>query len=156
MEIMVVKRKCFSLAVLKGISEILGDTNEGLTGSEIEHYLAQANIKDTFPLLKKSKRLFNAFGNYQNNTKCSNNILDFIALSLAPASYVNKPEEFIKKKNLINQQLSFIGYQFNHTGKFSEITQAKTITEAQRKADDLKSKLENRNAHIQIFKYCKA
>lgn len=153
---MATKRSCFTHAVLEGISEILGDTHEGLTGSEIEHYLAQANIKDTDPLLKKSKRLFNAFANYQNESKCSNSILNFIALALAPARYVNEPEDFIKKKNLINQQLSFIGYQFNDTGKFSEITQAKTITEAQRKADDLKSKLENRNAHIQIFKYCKA
>lgn len=33
---------------------------------------------------------------------------------------------------------------------------AKTISEAQRKADNLKVKLEQRNAHTEIFKYCKA
>lgn len=153
---MVVKRKCFSHAVLEGIAKILGDTNEGLTGSEIQHLLAQSKIIDISPTLTKWKRLFDAFATYQNENQCSNKILNFIAFALAPAKYVDDPNTFTHKRNLINQQLSFIGYQFNDTGKFSEITQVKTITEAQRKADDLKSKLENRNAHIQIFKYCKA
>ena len=56
----------------------------------------------------------------------------------------------------INQQLAFIGYQLNETGKFSEVIQAKTISEAQQRAKNLKTKLENRNAHLALFKYCKA
>jgi len=33
------KRKCFTPAVLEGIARILGDTNSGLTGPEIGHFL---------------------------------------------------------------------------------------------------------------------
>ena len=100
--------------------------------------------------------MYDAFAVYQNESQCSNNILNFIALALAPAKYVESPYFFSEKRNQINQQLSFIGYQFNENGKFSEIKQATTISEAQRKADDLKSKLEQRKTHTEIFKYCKA
>lgn len=153
---MAIKRKCFTQPVLEGISKILGDTNSGLTGSEIQHLLAQSKIADVSPTSTKWKRLYDAFAVYQNESQCSNNILNFIALALAPAKYVESPDFLSEKRNQINQQLSFIGYQFNENGKFSEIKQATTISEAQRKADDLKSKLEQRKTHTEIFKYCKA
>lgn len=153
---MITKRKCFTQPILEGISKILGDTNSGLTGSEIQHLLVQSKITDTSPTSTKWKRLHDAFAVYQNESQCSNHILNFIALALAPAKYVDNQEVFSEKRNLINQQLSFIGYQFNENGRFSEIKQASTISEAQRKADDLKTKLEQRKAHTEIFKYCKA
>ena len=53
----------------------------------------------------------------------------FIQLALSPAKFVNNEYEFTEKRNAINQQLAFIGYQLNETGKFSEIIQAKTISE---------------------------
>jgi uncharacterized protein (TIGR02391 family) len=150
------KRKCFTPAVLEGIARILGDTSSGLTGSEIQYTLAQSQITDTDPLRTKWQRLYNAFVNYQNNKQCSNAILNFIAYALSPAKYVNNQSYFEEKRNLINQQLSFIGYQYNTNGKFSEIKQATTISEAQQKADNLKSKLEERNSHNEIYKCCKA
>jgi uncharacterized protein (TIGR02391 family) len=151
-----IKRKCFTQPVLECLSKILGDTNSGLTGSEIQHLLTQSKITDVSPTSTKWKRLFDAFAVYQNENQCSNHILNFIALALAPAKYVNTPDAFAYKRNQINQQLSFIGYQFNDTGRFSEIKQASTISEAQRKADDLKTKLEARTVHREIFNYCKA
>lgn len=153
---MVPKRKCFSRALLEGISKIIGDTDNGLKGHEIGPLLTQSKINDISPTSTKWKRLFDAFANYQNINQCSNSILNFIALALAPAKYVDSPSVFAEKRNQINQQLSFVGYQFNENGSFSEIKQATTISEAQRKADDLKTKLEQRNTHIEIFKYCKA
>lgn len=153
---MTTKWNCLTDVILEEVSKILGDTNYGLTGSEIGHLLAQSKIRDISPSQSKWKRLYEAFVVYQNENQCCNNILNFIAKTLAPAKYIDKPDEFINKKNLINQQLSFIGYQLNDTGKFSKIMSAKTISEAQSKADNLKLKLEQRNAHTEIFKYCKA
>ncbi len=152
---MAILRNCFTQPTLEGISKILGDTSSGLTGSEIQHLLAQSKIADASPTSTKWKRIYDAFAIYQNKNQCSNHILNFIGLALAPAKYVNNPEVFAEKRNQINQQLSFIGYQLNENGKFSEIKQASTISEAQRKADDLKTKLEQRKAHREIFNYCK-
>jgi len=153
---MSIMRKCFTPAVLEGIAQILGDTNSGLTGSEIGHFLNQSQITDTDPTLTKWKRLYNAFANYQNQKQCSNAILIFIQHALAPVKYVNNQAEFEEKRRLINQQLNFIGYQYNENGKFSEVKQVTTISEAQQRADNLKSKLENRNTHREIYKYCNA
>lgn len=152
----IIRRKCFTQPVLKVISKILGETYEGLTGSEIQYLLMQSKITDIEPDLTKWKRLYSAFANYQNIQQCSNNILSFISLALAPAKYVDNPESFSEKRNQINQQLSFIGYQFNENGKYSEIKQANTISEAQIKADNLKTKMKQRKSHSEIFKYCKA
>jgi uncharacterized protein (TIGR02391 family) len=152
----IIKRKCLTQAVLENISKILGDTNSGLKGSEIGHLLAQTKIADTDSTITKWRRLYNAFANYQYQNQCSNDILKFIGYALAPAKYVNRQSEFEEKRALINQQLHFIGYQYNENGKFMEITQATTISEAQQRANNLKSKLESRNTHAEIFKCCKA
>ena len=78
------KRKVLSIAVLELLSNILGDTTDGLTGTEIHRFLLQAGIYDiseneTF--LAKRKRLFNAFTNFQSTQKCCNNILNLFNLS---------------------------------------------------------------------------
>lgn len=153
---MATRRKCLTQAVLEGISKILGDTNNGLTGSEIQYLLTQCQIEDIDSQNTKWKRIYSAFANYQNKNGCSNEILRFIGFALAPAKYVNNQYEFAEKRNAINQQLAFIGYQLNETGKFSQTKQVNTISEAQQKAINLKTTLENRNAHAAIFKYCKA
>lgn len=152
----VIKRKCLTPAILDGVAKILGDTSSGLTGGEIGHLLKQSNIEDIDPSNTKWKRLYNAFANYQNTMHCSNHILKFIGYAMAPAKYVNANSEFEEKRALINQQLSFIGYQLNDTGKFSEIAQAKTISDAQQRAINLKIELQNRRVHPAIFKYCTA
>ena len=68
-------RKCFNVAVLELLSNILADTEKGLTGTEIHRFLLQAGIEDIAEneqFLAKRKRLFNAFANFQNTKKCSN------------------------------------------------------------------------------------
>ena len=64
---MATKRKCFTQAILEGIAKILGDTNNGLTGSEIQYLLAQSQIEDIDSQNTKWKRIYSAFANYQNN-----------------------------------------------------------------------------------------
>jgi hypothetical protein len=43
------KRKCFETYILEEIAKILGDTDSGLTGSEIQRTLAQSQLTDTDP-----------------------------------------------------------------------------------------------------------
>lgn len=151
-----VLRKCFSANVLEMISNILGDTERGLTGSEIHNFLLQTKIEDISPNLTKRTRLYNALANSQNIHKCSNQILAFIQNALSPSRYVNNQEEFERLRNAVNQQLAFVGYELQPNGRFREIEKASTISDVQNKVEDLKQKLENRNAHQEVFKYCKA
>lgn len=99
----IVKRRCFTQATLEGIAKILGDTSNGLTGSEIQYLLQQSQIEDIDSQNTKWKRLYSAFANYQNTHQCSNKILYFIQLALSPAKFVNNEYEFAEKRNAINQ-----------------------------------------------------
>lgn len=152
-----IKRKELNVAVLELLSNILGDTTDGLTGTEIHRFLLQAGISDisendTF--LSKRKRLFNAFVNFQNTQKCCNNILKFIQLVLTPSRFVGKSEEFEALRSKVNQQLAFEGYEIKENGKFAQIQKANVISDVELKVENLKQELINRNAHNQIFRYC--
>lgn len=48
-------RYCLNQGILERISKILGDTSNGLTGSEISYFLQQCNIKDVTPEITKWK-----------------------------------------------------------------------------------------------------
>lgn len=150
------QRKCLSPAIIEGISDILGDTDKGLTGSEIHHFLLQAQIDDIDSLNTKRKRLFNAFANFQNRKGCSNNILNFITLALNPVRYVSDQFEFERQRKLVNQKLAFVGYQLNKNGKFSEVEKASIISDVEIKVSNLKQEIERRKGHPEILKYCKA
>ncbi len=79
----IVKRRCFTQATLEGIAKILGDTSNGLTGSEIQYLLQQSQIEDIDSQNAKWKRLYSAFANYQNTHQCSNKILYFTLSKIA-------------------------------------------------------------------------
>ena len=46
-------RRCLNQGVLERISKIIGDTSDGLTGSEIAYFLKQCNIRDIAPDITK-------------------------------------------------------------------------------------------------------
>lgn len=60
------------------LAQILGDTEEGLTGSQIGQLHSQARIKDVDANNTKWKRLYNAFSNCQNKAKNSTCVFNFI------------------------------------------------------------------------------
>lgn len=150
-----VQRRCLPQGVLERVSQILGDTEEGLTGSQIDYFLKQCGLEDVAPNITKWKRIYSAFANEQNNKKCSNSILKFIQTVINPTRYINM-QEFERKRNAINEALSYIGYELGENGKYHEVIVASTISEAQRRANELLFSLKARNAHSDIFKYCKA
>ena len=143
-------------SVLEGICRVIADTHNGLTGTEIAKFLAEVDITDIDATNTKWKRLFNAFTTFQYNKQLSNNILTFINKSMNPARFVGRLNEFEAIRFELNKRLSFIGLVFTETGKFQSTIISKTISEAEQKADKLKSKLKTRNAHAKIFEYCNA
>lgn len=142
--------------VIEGISKTLGETNKGLSGTEIEKFLAEAQIDDCDPIITKWKRLYNAFVNYQNKNRNSNNILTFINKSMSPTRFVGKNELFEDIRFELNKYLSFSGLKLKENGKFTSTDSSSTILEAEQKANRFKSKLQQRNTHEKIYEYCKA
>ncbi len=148
-------RKCLPPNVIEMIAKTIGDTENGLTGTEINRLLLQSNIEDIDANNSKWKRIFNAFAENQNRLKCSNQILKFIANALAPSRYITQKDKYYKMLKEVNQQLAFVGYELKNDGQYREINVAKTIDDIQIKVENLKQKLEERKVHQEIFKYCK-
>lgn len=145
--------QCFSQGQLERLARILG---EEVTGSILPLLMEQAHLKDQKELSTKWKRIYNGFVNFQNEKNCSNQIMNFIKLIIDPSRYIDKSKEYNILLCSLNQVLSFVGYEAKEDGKIYLCPQAKTLTEAEKKANSLKKKLEQQNIHHQIFKYCNA
>ena len=99
----------FSQSELEAISQALGDTSDGLSGSEITNLLASLGFSDPTPAMTKWKRLYNAFAERQNYSKNRRAILEFIRQATKPARYARQPERFEPLRTKINCALAFSG-----------------------------------------------
>ena len=96
--------------------KVLADTNNGLTGSEIAHTLAQIGVIDTDPMMTKWKRLYNALADEQTKNKAGNKVLSFIYISLHPTRYINNREHYELKLKHVNTVLAFHGLAIRDDG----------------------------------------
>ena len=55
----------FTQSNLEALANVLGETNEGLSGSEIHNFLMVAKIEDVDPKNTKRYRLFGTLANFR-------------------------------------------------------------------------------------------
>lgn len=150
----------FKPSTLETLCEIIGDTSDGLTGTELHRLILQAQMddvsySDTF--LAKRKKLYNAFANEINTHHCSNNIILFIQLVLDPARYVGRSELFETRRQAVNKQLAFEGIEIDETGKAVALNEkASRLQDVELRVKGLHKKLEQRQTHPAVFAYCRA
>lgn len=141
--------------VLQGIARIMGDTKDGLKGSEIERYLQMVGIEDFSPNITKWQRLFNAFAVYQKNTNCCNAILNFCKNYFEPTRFVNNDKLLFESQRIdINRLLAFSGYEITERGGIRKTSKISTISEAEDRANTLRHELKARNTHNEVFRFC--
>lgn len=150
------KQLPLSSELLESICRIIADTDNGLSGTELARLLPESKISDVDPDITKWKRLFNAFGAWQNEHQCSNNIFVFIMKAMAPVRYMADKEKFDWRRDQLNKRLIFIGLKIADNGKIVSIPKAETINEAEKRASQLKYKLIERNVHQDVIRFCKA
>jgi uncharacterized protein (TIGR02391 family) len=147
--------KQFTRAQLQAIADALGDTSEGLTGSEIAHLLATCHIPDTSPEITKRHRLFNAFANHQNAKQDRIPILAFIRHAMKPEAYIRTPDRYEPMRARLNRALLFAGMQIEANGKLVSADAAQTISEAQRRARELRTDMETLGIHPEVLRFCR-
>lgn len=147
--------KRFTQSQLQSIADALGDTNEGLSGSEIHHLLVTCHISDTDPLITKRHRLYNAFANYQNTSQKRDSILAFIRKAMKPERFARFPERFEPMRANLNRALAFTGLGLEASGKLITVAQANTLTEAQRRSIELRADLIPRGIHPDVLSFCR-
>ncbi len=146
----------FQGGTIEAISRVLGDTEHGLTGSEIGKTLADTPIPDTDPSATKWKRLYNAFVAFQNEQQVANHIVVFITRSMAPARYTTTRDKFSWRQERLNAVLCFEGLRVTDDGKVARAEKAATLDDAARLAGRLKAELERRGAHAEVLRFCVA
>lgn len=142
--------------MLEAVCRVLGDTGDGLTGQEIGYILADMEVEDPSAGMTKWKRIFNALALQQNKHQVGNHLIMFVNRAMAPARFVQRPEQFHRMQDGLNVALSLAGYAVNDQGKVVRTTQETTVAGAVARAKRLKSTLEARGTHSQVFAYCTA
>ena len=140
---------------IEQIARILGDTNNGYTGSEIGHLLMQCNMQDMDPGLTKWKRLYNAFCQKVNNDRSSNAVFAFLLHCFEPAQGLRKPERYKWMRLEVNTVLMLVGIEIGMDGKFYKTVVADTVSEVHRRTKELRDKLTGYGAHPEVLKCCR-
>jgi uncharacterized protein (TIGR02391 family) len=146
----------FSASDLEAVCKVIADTTHGLKGDEIGYILADMRLDDADVGMTKWKRLFNALVKAQNKHQVGNHLIMFINRAMTPSRYVKAPEMFDWRRDNLNVVLSFSGYCVREDGKVALSTKESTLSGARARAGKLKSMLEQRGAHAEVFRYCNA
>src|SRR5438046_1425528 len=96
--------------VVESISDVLGATDSGLTGSEIGKYLAPCGIPDGTTSTKRV-RLYEALSSKQQRDDCGKSILHFIETTMDPVNHTAMPGWFESKRAELNKVLAFSGFE---------------------------------------------
>ncbi|MCK5282429.1 MAG: TIGR02391 family protein [Nanoarchaeota archaeon] len=148
--------KKFDYDQLKAICNILGDTNEGLTGSEIKEALSQLNIVYIPEGNNKASYLFHSLKWRQELDLNGSGTIKFIEKCMTPIRYIGNHSLHNSRLEKLNIALSLLGLKLEENGKIQYIEKAESLKEAMDKANRLKRKLEERNVHIDVLKFCRA
>jgi uncharacterized protein (TIGR02391 family) len=145
----------FTEAQIRGIADALGDTDNGLTGTEIADLLAACEITDTDPAITKRHRLYDAFAHEQNQRQDRTRVLGFIRKAMKPERFLRSPERFEPMRALLNGALAFAGLGVDASGVITGVEQARTLSEAQRRAQELRADLSTRGVHPDVLRFCR-
>jgi len=145
----------FTQSQLQAIAEALGDTSEGLSRSEIGHLLNTCRMGDPSPAMTKRHRLYNAFVESQNKRQDRVAVLAFIRKSMKPELYAREPQRYEPMRAILNLALAFAGLAVDSSGDLVRVEKAQTLSEAQRRASELKADLELRKVHPDVLRFCR-
>lgn len=147
---------CFNSQQLEAACRVLGDTERGLTGPQIERLLQEIDVPDVSPAGTKWKRLFNALAMAQNKHQLGNHLVMFINLAMNPVSYARDRGAFVWRRDELNVVLAFAGFYVRDDGRVGFADKATTLDAARARAGRLKAALENRAVHAEVLNYCRA
>ena len=143
-------------AHLQALCDIIGDTDTGLTGSEIGRCLVSCNIGDPYSGATKRHRLFGALRAKQDADVCANGVLAFVKHVMDPVRYVGQTVEFEMRRSALNVVLAFCGVVLGEDGGLHRAKTARTVSEAEASASLLRKALVERRVHEDVLKFCRA
>ncbi len=144
----------WTIEVVEGVSDVLGETSTGLSGQQIGQLLAELNISDPFPGHTKRTRLRHALAERQRLDRSANCVIAFITRAMAPVRYRDEPDLRTLRQDALNEVLVFAGVRVGDDGRIYRGPQASTLSEAAHQASSLRSELRRRGTHPDVLRYC--
>jgi len=147
--------RIFKKNELETIARCLGDTINGLPGSKIQLILDQAGISNVAPSNSKWVIIYKAFEDEQQKMKNRIKIIDFIRIAMCPSSYIGNKEKYENLRTELNKALLFCGLEVRDNGELYSCNKVSTLSEAEKRAKNLRASLELRDIHKDVLKFCK-
>ena len=138
---------------IEALAKVLGECG---SSSDISRVLEDRGLGKRSGHSAEWKRLYWLFLDVQKSDRCANRIHDFIGSFLAPARFVDRPDEFEGHRAKLNTILAFSGFEYGSDGQFRRENPVQTIDEAQRRAHAIRAKFRGRRLHPEVLKYCQA
>ena len=148
------KAPTLSAQQVEQIAKVLGDTNCGLTGSEIEYALAALNIPDIDAGDTKWRRLYNALVGRINSSGKTNVVYGFILHCFNPANGFSSTERYRSMMDAVNSVLMLSGIEVRDDGQLHSVQVAHSLREVELRTRNLRSKLIACDAHPEVLKCC--
>lgn len=146
----------FEKEILRQVCNILGDTDTGLTGSQIGQYLRECALDDPTPEMTKRIRLFDALDLSQFIDHCANDVCVFIETVMNPVLHLDGPEYFKTKQAELNRVLRFEGLRLTDEGLIERCARDRAIiTDAEAASGELRRKLVDRGVHRDVLESCR-
>lgn len=142
----------FSDNMIESLAHLLDEP----TGSEIGALLAQVRVEDPGNSMTKWRRLREAFAGRQAKDRCANTVCAYIQAAMDPVRYVGRTETFESLREQLNVTLAFAGLAVGPDGKLRQVEAAKTLGEAERRAQRLRQELTRRSVHLDVLRFCRA
>lgn len=140
-------------STLEAVARILGQTDGGLSNSEIDRLLARCGLPDPGSGTKW-KRIATALEQAQQADGSCQPAVNIITASMSPQTYIGNQRLFADRRDRLNEVLVFEGLKVTDEGKVAKGPLAKTLSEAAAHAGTLRLELERRGTHVQVLRYC--
>ncbi|MFC6671122.1 TIGR02391 family protein [Marinobacterium aestuariivivens] len=143
------------LGSIESLSKILGDTVEGLSGSEITKFLGECDIEDPGLNSTKWRRLYDSLSIKQESDRCANNVLRFLQHVMRPSRHFDNHAWFEDTRQRLNRVLWFEGLELEENGVVRKVSKVNTLSEAAERATKLKKSLLARKVHQDVLLFCR-
>lgn len=146
----------FDADVIQGVADVLGETAEGLSGSQIDQALAQIGVPNVSPGVTKRHRIFDALEAHQNKHGNGKSTVAFINKTMAPVRYRNDQALHARRMAELNEVLVYAGLAVDDKGRVIKRKggAASTLDEVAQRAGSIRSELRRRGTHRRVLDYC--
>lgn len=151
---------------LKAVCDILGETYQGLTKTQLTQLLQQSKIDIlsdgsssngyAYQIgLNKRDWLYNCLAGNINKTHSLVSVYTFFEKALNPVSYTKEKDrdQYHYLIEGVNKVLVLAGLEVTNEGKLVEVIQAKSLDEVDRRVNSLQRQLYNRSIHDEVRRY---